>query len=555
MVAKNARIFAAAAVVATIAFAIVVALRVRERLSTVVYEFASVGGGPFDAVAVRGGKIVDVGMLADLSGSGRVVSAYRSLVAYPGFLDRVNLASAALALSADAIFAPEAWPKPGGGEWPAVSGKALFDVVLANAARGAAKSGIFFGFGWHEPVHGELTRARLDALFASRPVVVMARSCTRFVANGAASKALGLSSTPAAATGVYRGAAALAIADRLGRAGGQWRVEAGAKLLADHLSSVGVTGVRDTTSSSAVVRWARGAFGKSPLSVEYSIDPMAIVAAVGPERAGGAISAELDVCRGGVVGWSDPPVAMLRLDGGFVEGKNQSKTRPAKDGAWIWEPAHVDAMCRMFVESGYGVRYETNGDFAVETALSQFHRRAFEGASPSDTSRFEILAVESDGALSASRAASVDVRMSFDCGFAGDSVAPIGAFGPADGHVGLHSSMPSGGVGPSDPLAVVACASERPGGNRVTRKRAVEISTTPIARGSRADFALFDADPAVSKTASVRGVVFGGAPAPLRRSWKPAKCAPLAQGVSTGGDDRTITPSDVGDAFVRSALR
>jgi predicted amidohydrolase YtcJ len=554
MVVKNARIFAAAAIVATIAF-VVVALRVRARFSTVVYGFASVGGGPFDAVAVREGKIVDVGMLSDLSGAGRVVGAYRSLVAYPGFVDRVNLASAALALSADAIFAPEAWPKPGGGEWPAVAGKELFEVVLSTAAREKGKPGIFFAFGWHEPAHGELTRARLDSLFPARAVVVMARSCTRFVANGAASKALGLASTPAAATGVYRGAAALSIASRLGRANGSQRAAEGAKILADHLSSVGVTGVRDTTSSSAVVRWARGAFGKSALSVGYSIDPMAIVAEVGPERAGGAITAELEVCRGGVVGWSDPPVAMLRLDGGFAEGKNQSKTRPAKDGAWIWEPAHVDAMCRMFLESGYGVRYETNGDFAVETALSQFHRRAFEGVSPPDPSRFEILAVESDGALSASRAAAVDVRMSFDCGFDGGSVAPIGAFGPADGQVGLHSSMPSGGVGPSDPLAVVACASERPGGNRVTRKRAVEISTTPIARGSRADFVLFDVDPAVSKTASVKGVVFGGTPVAPRRSWKTAKCALLAQGVSTGGDDRAITPSDVGDAFVRSAMR
>lgn len=555
----TSKVFVAAVVALVAAVAVFAFVRVLARATTTVYKFASVSGGEgsSNAVAVRGGKVVEIGRFGDLSSLGRAVTAFDGLVAYPGFSDCVNLASSSLALSADAIVAPEAWPKAGG-EWPSVRGKALFDVVLATAARDAADptkaSSLFFAFGWHEPLHGELTRKELESVFATRPVVVMARSCTRFVANDAAARMLGLSSTPAASTGVYRGAAAIEIARRLGRTMRRDRFERGAALLADHLTSVGVTAVRDVTTSGATVRWAQGAFGGSPFSVEYSIDPMPIIADVGFERAGRVITAELDVPRSGAVGWTETPVAMLRLDGGFSEGKQQSKSRPAASGTWAWNPEQTDVMCKLFLERGYGVRYETNGDFALETALSQLHRRAFEGVAPADPAGVEILAVESDGLLSASRAVEVAARVSFDCGFEGENAAPLAAFAGPDDVVGLHSNCPSGGAGPPNPLGLVKRASERSGSQRVARKTAASFATSVVRRGDPANFALLDKDPSTSATpGGVRAVMFEGVVHTPTRAWITGDVDLLDPGVSNGaGDDRTVTASDIGDAFVVS---
>jgi hypothetical protein len=558
MVAKKAYFVVAAATVSVL-IACIVAVRFRERYSTVVYEFASVSGGASNAVAVRDGRVVAVGRFGDMASMGRAVRTFRSLVAYPGFADCMSVGAASLALSADAIFAPEAWPKAGGGEWPAVRGKDLFSVVLSNAARDtdepADKRGIFFAFGWHEPEHGELTRKELEAVFSTRPVVVMARSCTRFVANDAAAKMLGLGSTPSASTGVYRGAAAVDMARSLGRAIRREKFDAGASLLADHLTSVGVTSVRDAAASSSTVRWAQKAFGDAPLSVDFSFDPMPTIASVGFDRAGGKIGEELDVPPAGLVGWASPTVAMLRLDGGFVEGKQQSKSRPAASGAWTWDPAHTDAVCKLFLERGLGVRYETNGDYAMETALSQLHRRAFEGVVPKDPESIEILAVESDGALSASRAAEIDVRVTFDCGFGGDSAAPLNAFVSPGDVVGLRSAMPSGGCGPANPLALVRHASETPSSKRVNRKSALSFVTSPVARGAPADFVLLDSDPATSKAPGVKGVMFRGDFRQTKRAWAISNFENLAPGVSTGGDDRVISPGYVADAFVKAATR
>ena len=555
MAAKKAYAAIAAAMVSLL-IACIVAARFRERYNTVVYEFASVSGGPSNAVAVRDGKVVAVGRVGALSSMGRVDRRFASLFAYPGFSDCLSVGAASLALSADAVFAPEAWPKAGGGEWPAVRGKDLFDVVLSNAARGTEKPGetnkLFFAFGWHEPEHGELTGKRLEAVFAARPVVVMARSCTRFVANDAAAKLLGLSESPSAATGVYRGSAALGVASRLGRVVERERFDAGASLLADHLTSVGVTSVRDAASSSTV-KWAQEAFRGAPLSVEYSFDPLPTIAAVGFDRAGKRIGDELDVAPRGLVGWASPTVAMLRIDGAFVEGKQQSKSRPAAAGAWMWDPAHTDAVCRLFLERGLGVRYETNGDYAMETALSQLHRRAFEGIVPKDPKRIEILAVESDGALSASRASDIDVRVTFDCGFAGDSAAPLSAFVSPGDVVGLRSAMPYGGCGPANPLALARHASETPSSKRVNRGSALSFVAGPVARGAPADFVLLDADPASAKVPGVKGVISRGEFRPTKRAWAVSNFEDLAPGVSTGGDDRVISAGDVADAFVKSA--
>ena len=53
--------FAIAAATVSVLIACIIAARFRERYSTVVYEFASVSGGPSNAVAVRDGKVVAVG--------------------------------------------------------------------------------------------------------------------------------------------------------------------------------------------------------------------------------------------------------------------------------------------------------------------------------------------------------------------------------------------------------------------------------------------------------------------------------------------------------------
>ncbi len=75
---------------------------------------------------------------------------------------------------------------------PTVRDNAEFDAALADARQAAATGAWIRGTGYHESVAGELTRDRLDAIVADRPVRVQHRGGALWILNSVALDAAGL---------------------------------------------------------------------------------------------------------------------------------------------------------------------------------------------------------------------------------------------------------------------------------------------------------------------------------------------------------------------------
>lgn len=557
-----AKIAAAALAVCLVAAAFVVF----KKRSGTVFEFAGVVGdfpAGTNAVLVRNGEIEDIGRVEDLKGEGRLDRSFVGLYAARGFHDSsVRLSASCVALSADFIIAPERWPRMGGGFWPAAEDRGEFERALKSAGdvwKSRDVDDFALVFGYAPGVHGPLSRAELDATFSDRPCVVASRCFGTFVANTASLKKLGLLEGRAIDRlsrmegtdipgGKFSGSSAMTFA-RIAFSGekGRKRLERGSKLLADHLSSVGITSVRDSTSSFSSKKWAESAFSGFPIDVRISLDPMPSVAREGFERAGERLTAELsdDGEDGGNVGWNETPSAHLKIDGAAIAGARQSKR--SDGGAWTWPQEHLDSMCKTFLSRGYGVRYETNGSFGLDMALSHLHRRTFEMTKPPGASAVEILAVEADGADSAEKAAAVEARVSFDPHFSGSDSKVFHHFEKAGVETGLHSDMPAGGIGAANPLESAKAARSL----GASAKKSIACLAPPKSDGKMANFAILDADPTMGD-ANVVGILFRGKPRSIGKRFASGGNYPIDI-EKPFGDRGGFDPGYVGDSIVEAA--
>lgn len=565
------RVLAAVAMLALAAAALALALAAHEYASAEVFVFSKVLGFDAppgsDAIRVRRGRIVEIGRERSL-GRGRRVRRFAGLVAVPGFRDAdVRVALSCAALSSDAVLAPEDWTAALGRAAPAVPTRAAFEAGLRRAADAERAHELTLVFGHHAPTHGPLDRRALDAAVPRRPCAVLSRGCGAFVLNGAALTALGYGMGDhgdEVATGVFAGAAAVDAARRVfSGTAGRRRLAAGASLLVSLLSARGVCSVTDASGSPRVVRWARQAFASAPVRVRFALDPFPAIAALGPRRAGPAIARALsrEPARDAPAAWAWPPLVSLRVDEPCASGGHQMKAR--EGGAWALALDDVDALSRAFLSRGYGVRYETHGDFGLDVALGQLQRRAFERATAADAGpRVEVLAGFADGRDAASKLAALrdgglDVRLSVDAGLArtaDNAAAPLASL--AASPAGLHSSMPCGGSGPCDPLACAAAACSREGDERVSRADALRLLCRPLGAGDDADVTLLSGDPLAEGFERVRvwGVLLGGVPrasareVPTSSRW-PRLALPAA--FEGGACDRTA----LADAIVACATR
>ena len=531
------------------------------RSTTKTYVFAKVIGfreAPrgSTAIAVRGGIIAWIGPEAEAPG-GRKDHRFSKMTATPGFLDpSVHTVLSCVALGADAVLAPEDWSKAVGRPSPAVVGKKGFEDGLKRAADEGTIVGktqpTWLGFGHHAASHGgELNKELLDAAFGDRPAAMLSRCCGTITCNTAAMRGLGLTSGDFGAknagadvpAGRFAGASAASVAHLLFRGDdGRRRLSAGASRLSELLTAAGVCEIADAAGGPATLDWAREAFGGPPVDVRFSLDPFPLVDAVGRPRAGPAIVAELAKSGGGEsVGWAHPPRVHLTIDEPVIRGGHQSKS----DDKGNWHRKSLDdceEMCRAFASRGYDVRYETHGDFGLDIALGQLHRRAFEmgGARVGSV----MLGTFADPDDAGGKARKVGSRCSFDAGFAGRdaTVAPLATFAKKGVRASVHSAMPAGGSGPCDPLRTAELLTARRDPERVSRAAALHAIAPPSGVGDRANLTILTTDPLAagfSKT-EVWGVVHRGvAHAAVRR----ATGAPLPP---LGGHGPSFTDGDGG---------
>lgn len=533
------------------------------RYSTRVYVFSRImtKGPGVNAAAVRSGKIIAFGREEELSKIGRVDRTFSDIVATPGFHDSsIRVVASSIALSADYIISTEKWPKEGGGFWPGANGPFEFSKALSNAGEDAkmknAKEAVLV-FGHSRAVHGDLDRAILDSIFGEVPCIAISRCFGTIVSNTSFLKSVGalsgkgleiLSGRDGADIpgGKFGGESALEFA-KIAFSGrwGREKIDVGSERLAEHLSSVGITSVRDSTSSNSVKEWARKRFSDKPLEIRFSRDPMPTVSKFGLWKSGEILTAELsDALSDSSIGWDSTPSAHLKIDGSALSGMQQSKN--SDGGVWTWPQEQTDSMCRAFLERGYAVRYETNGSFGFDMALSHLHRRTFEMQKPPAAEQTEILAVETaDDAPE--KTAAIEARVSIDISFAEKNSDVLRNFKREGVETGVHSGMPCGGMGPADPLATLRFVREN---GMCDALEAFDLVSPPKHFEKFANFALLD-----ERTFKLRGLLFKG-------EFHDARSSRHSYDIDTRislddpiGEKRGCDPGYLGDVIAEAALR
>ena len=149
------------------------------------------------AVAVAGKQILAVGSFEEVKAAlgdrqFTVNDTFKSKVILPGLIDQhLHPILGALTLATEVI-ATEDWVLPGRTFKAANSREEYIDRLKTADSAMKDKNEWLFSWGYHSLWHGKLSRKTLDAVSATRPIVVWQRSCHEFFLNTPAIKALGL---------------------------------------------------------------------------------------------------------------------------------------------------------------------------------------------------------------------------------------------------------------------------------------------------------------------------------------------------------------------------
>jgi predicted amidohydrolase YtcJ len=145
------------------------------------------------AVAVVGDKILAVGSLDELKKAAgdqpfTVDNTFAKQVIVPGFIGQHDHPLLAGLTMIAEIISIEDWVLPGG-TVPAAKNREEYLQRLADASKSLEDpEAVLLTWGYHQYFHGKLTRADLDRISATRPIIVWHRSAHELYLNSAAMK-------------------------------------------------------------------------------------------------------------------------------------------------------------------------------------------------------------------------------------------------------------------------------------------------------------------------------------------------------------------------------
>ncbi len=364
------------------------------------------------AVAVRDGRIVGVGSLEDLapwlkSGPYTVNRQFSDKVLMPGFIEpHMHPMLGALGFGAKWI-TPEPWDIMGE-KTPATVGHDAYMRALKAAFEAAPKSEpMFLTWGYSQLFHGEMSRAILDTVSDTYPILVWHRSDHEAYFNTAMLKYLeakGLTEEKTRGNpqidwqkghfwedGFFKVAVPYLADYMLAPA----RVDAGYARARDYLNYNGITTVADMADGS--IDWAlelgalTRSFGRddSPIRVRLTPDVGTLAISLKGDDAAFAFVGELDkmntprlFTNGAVKLFADGAMfsqAMQMLPPGYIDGHQ---------GEWLTQPAPFEAMARRYWNAGYRIHAHTNGDGGAKMVLDVLEK--LERETPRIDHRFTI---------------------------------------------------------------------------------------------------------------------------------------------------------------------
>jgi predicted amidohydrolase YtcJ len=343
-----------------------------------------------EAVAVVGGRILWVGSLDETIAilgdqSHEVDTTFGDHVIVPGFVaQHDHPVLAALTMSSE-ILSIEDWVLPSG-TVPAVKDKQDFiDRLTAAVAAGTDSNAPVLTWGYHPAFYGPLTRAELDVISATRPILVWGRSCHEFFLNTATLERGGLTreaydAFPASAKeqsnfedGHFWEQGMFAILPHIATmVASPERLQAGLKLSRDYMHAKGITfgnepggilakpvqdGVNAVFSSPDMpFRWSFMPDGKSMVGM-YDGDAQVI-----------AKTEKLASWYGGMTSMTSRQVKL------FADGAIYSQLMQVRDpyldghaGEWMMDRDVFERAFRIYWDAGYHIH--VNGDEGLNRVL------------------------------------------------------------------------------------------------------------------------------------------------------------------------------------------
>ncbi len=345
------------------------------------------------AVAVVGDRILAVGELDELKAAAgtqpyTVNGAFANQVIVPGFIAQHDHPLLAALTMTSTIIAIEDWVLPQG---TSKAAKSRDDYLkrLAEASTGMKDPNeVLLTWGYHQYFHGELKKADLDKISATRPIIVWHRSAHEFYLNTAAEKKYNVtrewfdkqsdsikkqSDFPNAhyweqgAFGVMPLiASAIATPERL---------RAGLEFVRSYYHANGVTlGSEPGGLASKKLQDAQNAVlsdPSSPFRFYFIVDGKSVTGAVKDDQV--AAESEKFLSWGQGMTAYLPKQVKLFADGAIFSQAMQVRDgyKDGHKGEWMMDPDFFARTFRVYWDLGYQLHVHVNGDAGLDMVLDQ----------------------------------------------------------------------------------------------------------------------------------------------------------------------------------------
>ncbi len=338
------------------------------------------------AIAVKDGDILEVGDLESLSPwlmrfDHRIVDTYQEATIVPGFIDpHLHPSMAAVILPMHFITAMP-WSLPWGQVLPSLTPEA-FDQRLLEVCT-AQDDDVLIIWGHHDLWHGPMTRARIEAVEARRPIVVWNRSFHELHMNSACMARLGITESQVAdrqqidfdAGRFYENGLAYAIQKLNHIILADERFELGLERLKQVVHAGGHTTIGDLAVGLFDFKRelnATRAIFEHP-STPFRIEQVPHGAVITHQQPFDTVEAEIEK----LIAQNSPRLhfrkrVKLFADGAFFSQLAQLLPPGYLDGhqgEWLMSPELLERQIRQFWRAGFQIHVHVTGDMGVEVAL------------------------------------------------------------------------------------------------------------------------------------------------------------------------------------------
>jgi predicted amidohydrolase YtcJ len=345
------------------------------------------------AVAVQDDRIVGVGSVDELAAAvrnatHRIDRTFSNQVIVPGFIAQHDHPLLAALTMTVPIVAIEDWVLPQGTSKAAMSHDEYLKRLRELEAGYGDANQVLVTWGYHQYFHGVVKKADLDAISATRPIIVWHRSAHEFVLNSAAERKYGVTrewfdkqsesikKQSDFANAHYWEQGAFGVMPLIASAiATPERLKAGLEFVENYYHANGVTlGAEPGGLASKKLQDAQNAVmsaASNPLRWYYIVDAKSITGAFPDDQ----VVAQSEK----FLGWGQGMTAYLpkqtklfadgaifsqamQMNGGYTDGHK---------GEWMMDPVFFARTFRVYWDAGYQLHVHVNGDAGLDMVLDQ----------------------------------------------------------------------------------------------------------------------------------------------------------------------------------------